>query len=75
MKWNVKRKDSSNMKSGLEMLCDMRTNINQYDHKERECIFNEWLDLISKGIAKATVINNKYVPYLQYESGETYFSN
>ena len=63
------------MKSGLEMLCDMRTNINQYEHKEKECILNEWLDLISKGIAKATVINNKYVPYLQYESGETYYSN
>jgi len=63
------------MESGTEMLCRMRNNIHLYDKEERECIMNEWLNLIFKGIAKATVINNKYVPYLQYESGETYYSN
>ena len=63
------------MESGLELLCQMRTNIHLYDKEEREYILEEWMNLIFKGIAKATVINNKYVPYLQYESGETYFSN
>jgi len=52
----------------------MRNDIDKYDDSVRRYIMDEWVDLIFKGIAKGAIIGSRYVPYLQYEDGSTYFT-
>ena len=62
------------MQSGVELLCDMRNNLNAYDKQEQSYILEDWFNLIKEGLAKATIINNQYSPYIQYPNGIQYWS-
>jgi hypothetical protein len=61
------------MRSGIEELCDMRTNIKSYSKEMQKLIQLEWVDLIYQGIAKCKIENWQYIPYVQYEDGSQYF--
>ena len=61
------------MRSGIEELCDMRTNIKSYSEEMQKLIQLEWVDLIYQGIAECKIVNWQYIPYVQYEDGSQYF--